>query len=159
MSDLVRGGRTRMPARVDEASPFFALHREMNRLFDDAVHNFGLAPFGREFAAGWPSVEVSETETEVKVTAELAGLDDKDIELHVEDNVLTLRGEKRTEIEDKERRYSERAYGRFERRLSLPAEVDEDAASATFKNGVLTVTLPKTQDARTQTKRIPIGKA
>ncbi|MCR6645833.1 MAG: Hsp20/alpha crystallin family protein [Terricaulis sp.] len=64
---------------------------------------------------------------------------------------------KRTEVDDAERQYSERSYGRFERHLTLPAEVDEDRASATFRNGVLTVTLPKTERARQQTKRIPIS--
>lgn len=157
MSNLVPGSRTRAPTRYDEASPFFALHREMNRLFDDAFRSFGLAPFGREGGFAWPSVEVSETDAEVKVTAELAGLEEKDIEVHVEDNVLTLKGEKRTESEDKERRYSERSYGRFERRVAL-GEVDEERASATFRNGVLTVTLPKLERAKDTSWRIPIGR-
>jgi HSP20 family protein len=79
------------------------------------------------------------------------------VELRVEDNVLILRGEKRTEFNDAERQYSERSYGRFERHVALPAEVDDERASATFRNGVLTVTLPKTERARQQTKRIPIS--
>jgi HSP20 family protein len=158
MSDLVPRGRTGAPARWENASPFLALHRDMNRLFDETFRSFGaVAPFTGASGLSWPSVEISETENEVKVTAELAGLDEKDIEVQIEDNVLTLRGEKRTETEDKERRYTERSYGRFERRLAL-GEVDEDRATATFKNGVLTVTLPKSREARDNVRRIPIGK-
>lgn len=158
MSDLVQRGRTGAPTRWENTSPFLALHRDMNRLFDEAFRGFGaVTPFSGQSSFSWPSVEISETESEVKVTAELAGLDEKDVEVQVEDNVLTLRGEKRTETEDKERRYTERSYGRFERRLAL-GEVDEDRATATFKNGVLTVTLPKLREARDSARRIPIGK-
>jgi HSP20 family protein len=158
MSDLVQRGRTGAPTRWENASPFLALHRDMNRLFDETFRGFGaVAPFAGASGFSWPSVEISETESEVTVTAELAGLDEKDVEVQVEDNVLTLRGEKRTEINDKERRYTERSYGRFERRLAL-GEVDEERATATFKNGVLTVTLPKLREARDSARRIPIGK-
>lgn len=158
MTDLVPGRRPRTPAeRREEASPLFGLHREMNRLFDDAFRSFSLAPFGREISGfGWPSVEVAENDKTVTVTIELAGIDQKDVELRVEDNTLTIRGEKRSETEDKERRYSERYYGSFERRLPLPAEIDEDRAEASFKSDVLTVTLPKTAEARDSVKRIPI---
>jgi HSP20 family protein len=157
MTDLVPG-RPRTPTvRRDEVSPLFDLHREMNRLFDDTFRNFSLAPFGRDLSAfGWPSVELTESDKAVTVTVELAGIDQKDIELRVENNTLTIRGEKRSETEDKERRYSERYYGSFERRLPLPAEIDEDRAEASFRNGVLTVTLPKTESAKDSVRRIPI---
>jgi len=157
MTNLVPRERFRTPERWNSDSPFLALHRQMDRLLDDTFRNFSVTPFGAE-VSGWPSVEVSQTDRAVKVTAELPGLEDKDIELNVENNILTLKGEKRTETEDKERQYSERYYGRFERRLALPVEVDEEHAQATFKNGVLTVTLPKTDRAREATKRIPISK-
>lgn len=156
MTDLMPRSPFRTPERAFETGPFFSLHREMNRLFDDAFRNFGAAPLGG--GVTWPSVEVSETDRMVQVTAELAGLDEKDVELRVEDNVLTIKGEKRTETEDKERHYSERYYGRFERRLAIPAEIDEERAEATFKNGVLTVALPKTDRAKDGAKRIPISK-
>jgi HSP20 family protein len=90
------------------------------------------------------------------VTADLPGLELEDIELDIESDVLTIRGEKRSEVEDKDRRYSERSYGRFERRLALPTEVDEDRSKATFRNGVLTVVLPKTERARQRGRRIAI---
>lgn len=162
MRDLIPWGRTRAPARQGEPhhdatlSPFFTLRREMDRLFDDAFQGFGLSSFGQS-GLKWPQVEVADRDKEVRVIAELPGLEEKDVELRVEDNVLILRGEKRTEFDDADRQYSERSYGRFERHLALPAEVDEDGASATFRNGVLTVTLPKTERARQQAKRIPIS--
>jgi HSP20 family protein len=161
MRDLIPWGRSRQPSRLDDRqhqtgiSPFFTLRREMDRLIDDAFAGFGLSTFGQSM--NWPTIDVAERDKDLRVTAELPGLEEGDVELHVEDNVLTLRGEKRTEIDDSERQYSERYYGRFERRIALPADVDEDRASATFRNGVLTVTLPKTERARQQTKRIPIS--
>lgn len=157
MKDLVPRARARTPDRWSGDSPFLSLQREMNRLFDDAFHSFGIAPFGA--TAGWPLVEVSETDKSVKVTAELPGIDEKDIELRVENNTLMVRGEKHTETQDKDKHYSERFFGRFERRLALPAEIDEDGVEATFKNGVLTVTLPKTDRAVEGTKRIPINRS
>lgn len=163
MRDLIPWGRSRVPARPDEPrhdaplSPFFTLRREMDRLFDDAFRGFGVSPFGGDFAASWPHVEVSERDKDVRVTAELPGLEEKDIELRVEDNVLILSGEKRHEVDDEERHYSERFYGRFERRLALPADVDDDRAEAKFRNGLLTVTLPKTERARHDKKRIQIS--
>jgi HSP20 family protein len=159
MTDLVPRSRFGAPGRWNGDSPFLALHREMNRLFDDTFRNFGapLSPDGT--ALSWPSIEVSNSEKALTVTADLPGLNEKDIDLQVEDNVLSLKGETRSELEDKDRQYSERYYGRFERRIPLPAEVDEERAQATFKNGVLTVTLPKTDRAREATKHIPISRA
>lgn len=163
MKDLIPWGRSRSPQRYDErrnddASPFLMLHREMNRLFDDAFRGFGLGDLQLGGSGlGWPQVEVTDLDKEVRVTAELPGLDEKDVEIRIEDGVLSLRGEKHAEHEDKDRRYSERYYGRFERRIPLPAEVDDDSANARFKNGVLTITLPKTERARERVKRISIS--
>src|ERR1700751_2148086 len=121
MRDLVPWSRGRdVTVRRGEDSPFLTLHREMNRLFDDAFRGFDLAPFGsdrffdRVGGNNWPSVEVSETDKEIKVTAELPGLDEKDVKIDLANGVLTIAGEKRTETEDKDRRFSERSYGRFE---------------------------------------------
>lgn len=146
--------------RDDDRDPFLSLHREVNRLFDDVFRGFGsgLPSFGKgaAFSAGWPSVEISDTDNEIKVTAEVPGLEEKDIEVLLDDGVLTLKGEKRSESEDKDRQFSERYYGRFERRIPLGVEVKEDQVDARFKNGVLTVTLPKTEKAQSQVKRIAI---
>ncbi len=158
MRDLIPWGRqeNRAPAlfREEERSPFMSLRRDVDRLFDDFFRTPlpGLG-FGRS-AMSWPSLEVQETDKEFRVTAEVPGLDEKDVELLLEDGVLTLRGEKKSETE--ERGYSERFYGRFERRIALPAGVDEEKAKADFRDGVLTVTLPRNPDAE-RGRRIPIN--
>ena len=105
----------------------------------------------------WPSIEVNATDNEVRVSAELPGMDEKDVEVLVNDGVLTIRGEKKSEAEDQGRRFSEHYYGRFERSIALPFEVEEDRAEASFKNGVLTVALPKSAKARETAKRIAIN--
>jgi HSP20 family protein len=151
-------GRDVTVRRGEEANPFLALHREMNRLFDDVFRGFDLTPFGfdRERTIGWPNIEVSDTDEEMKVTAELPGLDEKEVELELANGVLAIKGEKKTETEDKDRLFSERYYGRFERRIPVE-DVEEDKVSASFRNGVLTVTLPKTAQAQRQVKRISIN--
>jgi len=105
----------------------------------------------------WPNIEVIETDKEVRISAELPGLDEKDVEVFISDGSLIVRGEKKSEIEDKERAFSERSYGRFERRIPLGWEVEEDKVNASFRNGVLTVALPKSSKASTQVKRIAIN--
>ncbi|AEH87535.1 MULTISPECIES: Hsp20/alpha crystallin family protein [Mesorhizobium] len=147
--------------RDRDQDPFMNLHREMSRLVDDMFRGFDsrLPSMGRlsSFGGGWPSVEISETDKEIRVTAEIPGMEEKDIEVLLDDGVLTLRGEKQAETDDKERQFSERFYGRFERRIPLGFEVAEDKVAADFRNGVLSVTLPKTEKAQSRTKRIPIG--
>jgi len=163
--DLIPWGRTstnQAPSvfRDSDRDPFLSLHREVNRLFDDVFRGFGtgLTAFSSLSAAGggWPSVEISDREKEITVTAEVPGLEEKDIEILLDDGVLTLRGEKRSESEDKDRRFSERVYGRFERRIPLGYEIEEDKVEARFRNGVLTVTLPKSETAQSQVRRIAI---
>jgi HSP20 family protein len=162
IKDLIPWNRSRGIAvhRDDRANPFVALHREMNRLFDDAFRGFDLTPFGLSDRlldrVGWPNIELSESDKEVRVTAELPGLDEKDIDLGLANGVLSIRGEKRTETEDRERRFSERFYGRFERRIPVD-DIDEDKVTASFRKGVLTVVLPKSATAQQRVKRIAIN--
>jgi HSP20 family protein len=125
----------------------------MNRLFDDVFRDFGVT--GRRSGGAWPHIEVMETDEGYRLTAELPGIDEKDVELSLEDGVLTLRGEKKSEIEDR-RGYSERYYGAFERRVQV-REVDEAQVKATFDKGVLTVDLPRLPEAKAHAKRIPIN--
>lgn len=147
-------------SRDGARDPFLSLHREVNRLFDEAFRGFGpnlpSFPGVSAFGGGWPSVEISDDEKEIKVTAEVPGLEEKDIEVLLNEGVLTLRGEKRSEMEDKDRQFSERFYGRFERRIPLGYEVQENNVDAQFRNGVLTVTLPKSEKAQSQVRRIAI---
>lgn len=146
--------------RNSDLDPFLSLHREVNRLFDDVFRGFDtrVPAFGRLGAsgAGWPRVEISDNDKEIEVTAEVPGLAEKDVEVFLSEGVLTLKGEKRSETEDKERQFSERFYGQFERRIPVGLQVEEDKVSARFKNGVLTVSLPKTAKAQTQAKRIEV---
>jgi HSP20 family protein len=154
-------GRDMTVRRGEEHNPFLTLHREVNHLFDDFFRGFDRAPFdtaSRFFdrSVGWPNIEVSETDNEVKVTAELPGLDEKDVDVQLANGVLAIRGEKKTETEDKDRRFSERYYGRFERRIPIDG-IDENEVTASFKNGVLTVLLPKSATAQENVKRIAIN--
>jgi HSP20 family protein len=137
-----------------ELSPFLALHREMNRLFDDAFRDFGL--LGGRAGHAWPHLELTETDDGYRLTAELPGMDEKDVELSLHDGVLTLRGEKRSQNDDRRRGYSERYYGAFSRSVAV-GDVDEEKVDATFDKGVLTVTLPRSAEAEHRVKRIAIN--
>ena len=163
MRDLIPWGRNQQttPSRYREDSdPFMTLHREMNRLFDDVFRGFDMAPLGgMSRMAGWPQVEVVDNDKDVRISAELPGLEDKDVEVLMGDGVLTIRGEKKSAIDDKERAFSERHYGRFERRIPLAWEVEEDKIDASFRNGVLTVALPKVAESPPEVKRIAINRA
>ena len=141
-----------------DADPFLALHRDVNRLFDQTLRGFGLPVAGGN-AGGWPSLEIRDGEKEFRVVAEIPGMDADDVEILLQDNVLVLRGEQRAETEDRDRHFSERFYGRFERRIPLGWEVDPNQVAAEFKNGLLTVTLPKPEQAQSQVRRIEVRKA
>ena len=148
------------------------LQGEINRVFEDFMGPWRgwhlprrlFEPFeGFErdmpsFKAMSPEVDLTETDDALKVTAELPGLGDKDIEVIYADGALTLKGEKKEEREETKKDYymSERRYGSFQRTFRLPAEVDENRIAAEFKNGVLTVTLPKTPSAKSAKKKIKV---
>jgi HSP20 family protein len=143
----------------DDDNPVAALQRDINRMFDSFWRRFE-APAGWQPHAGLatPQVDVAETDSAIEVTAELPGLDEKDIELSVTDDALTLKGEKKHEREEKKKGYylSERSYGSFYRTIPLPAGIDTDKVNAVFKKGVLTVTLPKSPEAQARVKRVEI---
>lgn len=164
--DLIPWGRhenaNRAPMTLPERSesPLSTLHREMNRLFDDALRGWDLPALAGTSSSqwSWPHVEVAERGNALRVTAELPGLSERDLELSVDDNILMIRGERRQENEDKDRGYTERFYGRFERRIALPSGVEVDKPEATFRDGVLTVTLPRSAEADDR-RRITINAA
>jgi len=150
-------------------NPLMSLREEMDRVFDRFVSgrfwqpgglwdsNLG-SSFGFSFSS--PKLDVVEKDKEVVVTAELPGIQENEVELTLEEGVLTIRGEKKTEDKREEGRtvISERSFGSFERRLPLPEGIDEEKCSASFDNGVLTVRLQRKPDAGRQARRIPIGK-
>jgi HSP20 family protein len=162
ITDLIpwRRDERRVPVRREEERSLLSFQQEMNRLFGHFLGGWGMAPF-RGLEESWdafsPRVDVVEGDKAVTVSAELPGLDEKEIDVSLSHGVLTISGEKREEKEDKGKNYyrMERSYGSFQRSIPLPSEVDEDKAEATFKKGVLTITLPKTAEARDR-KRISI---
>jgi len=153
---------TQMQTRQEWELPFASLQREMNRLFDNFFG--GLSPFPRaslergSAESFIPRIDVSETDKEIKVSAELPGMDENDIDVSLTKDTLTIRGEKKEEKEDKGKNYyrMECSYGSFSRNIPLPAEVSTDKVEATFKKGILYVTLPKTVSAIEKTKKVPI---
>jgi HSP20 family protein len=138
-----------------------SFYRDMNNLVDRFFGGFDIEPFGGgESLSGefMPRVDVTENDKEIKVTAELPGMDEKDIDVTLSRDSLTLRGEKQQETEDKGKDYyrSERRYGSFHRVVPLSGEVDESKAEADFRKGVLEIKLPKTAEAQSSRKKIEI---
>jgi len=133
--------------RGDLFSELTGIQQEMNRLFDGF---FGESR--QDIAEGtWlPAVDVSESGMEIVVKAELPGMSKDDIELNLQDNVLTLKGEKKQEKKEEKENYHrvERSYGSFSRSFTLPADVDPEKVQATFKDGVLEITLSKVEEAK-----------
>ena len=155
LKSLIPIGRDRDVARGD--NPFFSLQRQIERLFDDFTRGFPTLGNGKMELL--PSMDVTETDKEIEITAELPGLEEKDVQINVADNLLTIRGEKQAEREEKDKNYRlvERSYGSFERTLELPKGVNADAIKANIAKGVLTVTVPKPVPA--QAKKIEVKAA
>ena len=145
--------------------PFAEMRAEMDRLFDTFL---GRGFFGRPAPSGSaepavtlaPNIDIRENDKEIIVEAELPGIDEKDIQVAVRDGVLSLKGEKKSERDEKKDTYHviERSYGRFERAFELPDSVDEEHIKAEFNKGVLRVVVPKRPEAVKAEKKIPIGK-
>lgn len=131
----------------------FDLNRQVNRLFEDMFDRSPMQHLGA--GSGWPQLEIEQNDDRIQITAELPGVKEPDISLDIEDGMLTLSGEKRSERKD-ESGYSERSYGRFERRISLPSNIDEEKCTAEFRDGLLTVTIPRSA-AKARGRRIPLG--
>ena len=130
--------------RWDPFRDLVSLREKMNRLFEEAFTSRGEE---KDLVAGtWtPSVDIYETESALVLTAEVPGIDENDIEIKIEDNTLTLTGERRFEKETKEENYHriERAYGSFYRSFTLPNSIDQDKIEAQHENGVLKINMPK----------------
>jgi HSP20 family protein len=151
--------------------PFDSLRHEIERLFEDFDRGRWPVPFRRSVfdmeplwrhevaAGGSPATDIVEKDKAYEITAELPGLEEKDVQINVADNVLTIRGEKKAEKEEKDKNYRlvERSYGSFERSLELPDGVNADAIKANIAKGVLKVTVPKPAPA--QSKKIEVKSA
>lgn len=160
---LIPFSRSTDLTRTTNEDPFLALRREMDRMFDDFTRDFTrdfglpMTQAGNGFLS--PRVDVAETDKGLEVTAELPGVNKEDIHLDVSNDVLTLRAERKDEREERDgRRYHvvERAYGTFMRRFALPFEADVDKIEASFDNGVLKVSVPRSPNAEKAVKRIDI---
>jgi HSP20 family protein len=141
---------------LDLGETFGALQHEIDRVFDD----FGHFRFGRGgLSLGAPRIDVSESDGDYVIEAELPGVDPKEVEVSLDGDVLTIKGEKKIDREDKSKDYHvvERAYGAFERSVALPFKADETKIQATFANGVLRITAPKPAEAKTEKRKIEIA--
>jgi HSP20 family protein len=164
MRDLMPWARgSSEPAEMlqgERSSPILTLHREMNRLFDEAFRGFDMPAFlgtRPSLTLGWPRLEATETDKEICVMAELPGIEENDVEVCLCDGTLIIRGERKSEVEEKDRQFTERFYGRFERQIPVGMDIEEDKVEATFEHGVLKITLPKTERARAKARRISIN--
>lgn len=164
---------TKSPTSTEAAdwSPFESLRREVDRLFDDFRPfnwRFPSRMFGPEaprvVRAEWqmtPAMDLVDKDDSYEITAELPGIDEKNVEIKLSNHTLTIKGEKSEEKEEKQKDYylSERRYGSFQRSFQLPEGVNADKIEATFARGVLTVNLPKTAEAKKAEKKITVKAA
>ncbi|WP_291869365.1 Hsp20/alpha crystallin family protein [Bradyrhizobium sp.] len=170
---------TKLPVKTEEKQteanaiqawqPFESLRREVERLFDSFDRDLWRSPFSRsafdiaphwrrELTATSPAIDIVEKENAYEVTAELPGMDEKNIEVKLGDGGLTIKGEKQEEKEEKRKGYhlQERRFGSFQRYFAVPESVDTGKIEANFKKGVLTVTLPKKPEAQKPAKKIDV---
>lgn len=154
LKSLIPVGRERNVAR-HEPLAFTALQNEIHRLFEDFSRGF--VNFGSTDLM--PNTDVTETDKEIEITAELPGLEEKDVQINVADNTLTIKGEKKAEKEEKDKNYRmvERSYGSFSRTIELPAGTNPDSIKASISKGVLKVVVPKPAPA--QVKKIEVKAA
>lgn len=160
------------PAPRPEWAPFDSLRREIDRLFEEfrtfgwrwptarSIFDFEMPRLRSEWAVA-PAMDLVEKEKEYEISAELPGIDEKNVEIKVTNRTLTIKGEKKEEKEEKQKDYylSERRYGSFQRSFALPESIDTDKIEATFTKGVLTVKLPKTAEAQKAEKKITVKAA
>jgi len=162
---------SKLPVKTEQVSastpqtwrPFESLRCEIDRLFDDFDGDSWRSPFRRIEAAfgNVPAVDVTETDKAYEIAAELPGMDEKNVEVKFANDVLTIKGQKQDEKEETKKDYymHERSFGSFERSFAVPDGVDTDKIDATFKKGVLTVTLPKSAEAQKAAQKITVKAA
>ena len=164
MADVPVEVKKAPPAQTNVPDVWHSFRGEMDRLFDrfgfpSLRRMFDIEPAWRSsFSFSMPAIDMSEDEKAYKISAELPGIDAKDIDVSLSGDMLVLKGEKRQEKEEKDKNYhfSERAYGSFQRAFDLPVSVDRNKVAADFSKGVLTITLPKTAEAQKPVKKIEV---
>jgi HSP20 family protein len=167
IKDIMTRRHGKDPSVRRNGDPFEALQRTIDRLFEEFRRGSDLEAFSSLFSEPsafdiqMPQVDVAETDEDVQVSADLPGIDEKNVEVILGNHSLTIRGEKSSESEERKKSYhvKERAYGSFHRVVALPEDVDADKAKATFKKGVLTVVIPKTHEAKAKLRKIAVQAA
>jgi HSP20 family protein len=176
--DNVESVGSSIPVKKQDATPqtygspvdsFLQLHREMDRLFDDAFRNFGMPSLSRrledtfkplsDLNAGFkPSTDVSGDDKQYEITLDLPGMKEEDVTIELKDRVLTIKGEKESEVEKDDKKFYrvERHYGSFQRTLALPDDAAAEDITASMKDGVLTLSLPRVALPNQDVKRISI---
>jgi len=165
ITDIIPWNRNRALGthRQDVVDPFNMRRRDIDRVFGDFLTDWrwpdGMTMLDRQMQGFMPEIDVKETDKEFRVRADLPGMDEKDLEVTFVDGALSIKGEKREEHEEEKGNmfHSERRYGAFERMIPLSSDIDLNKAKATFKKGVLNITLPKTDNARSNRKTIPVA--
>jgi len=158
--DLSLFRKKSVPVKGESHDLFSLMHHDMDSLFDDFFRGFDLDPFfGPDISSYSPKVDVKESDREIKVLAELPGMDEKDINVTLNKDSLTLKGEKKEEKEENDIGYHrlERSYGSFCRTIPLPVEIESDNVSASYKKGILTITVPKSKKPLEEKKKIKIA--
>lgn len=159
---IVRNKRNELADHSDFFNPFDDFHRNVDRLFDNFFGDFkdNFLELRRESSFS-PKIDVSEDESGINIAAELPGIDEKDVKVSYQDGSLLIKGEKVHEDkkEDKNYYHMERSYGSFQRSIRVPEEVDVDKISASFKNGLLKIKLPKLPEAKSKVKQIEVKSA
>ena len=166
MADVPVEVKKTAPAPSNVPDVWHSFRGEMDRLFDrfgfpSLRRVFDMEPSWRpasSFSFSAPAIDMSEDDKAYKISAELPGIDAKDIDVSLSGDTLMLKGEKRQEKEEKDKNYhfSERSYGSFQRSFQLPLSIDRDKVAADFSKGVLTITLPKTAEAQKPEKKIEV---
>ena len=162
MAQEIKKGEIKTPAPARYTDPFSAMRAEMDRVFDSFLgRGFGRFPVLSPAGGGeevMPSIDVRETDKELIVEAELPGMDEKDVHVTLNEGILSIKGEKKAEREEKKQGFhlSERRFGSFQRSFNLPEDADPEAVEATFKDGVLTVTVPKADDAKAGRRKVEV---
>jgi HSP20 family protein len=149
-----------LAVRRRETDPFTQMRREIDQMFNGMLGDWTgpMNLLDRRLGSWMPQVDVSETAKEIRVTAELPGMEEKNLEVSLVEGALTIKGEKSEEHEEEKGdvHRSERQYGMFERTIPLPSEVDADKVKASFEKGVLKIALPKTKEAQSNRRVIPV---
>lgn len=142
-------------------SPFFSLQTEINRMFDEALRGFPAPAFGNGDRVLSPAIDVKETEQGIELTAELPGVEEKDLEVSIVEDLLIIKAEKKQEQKKEEKGYymMERSYGTVSRSIRLPFDADPDKVSASFDKGVLKIAVPRPAEEQAKVRKIAVKPA